>query len=259
MVHAQTVREDQLDAMAELGIVPSFFSAHTFYWGDWHRRMVLGPERADRISPTASAQRRGMRFTVHHDAPVIRPDALRVIQSTVTRRTRSGDILGPEQRVDRLTALKATTLDAAWQAFEENARGSIEVGKHADFAPPSGDPLTTAPDRLVELEVLGTVKNGSGVYRAAGARQGAVIRSGAPGPDRALPQQPRGHQRGQPGQGCRSRGRLRRRGRPARHGPRACPPAVPPPGPRHCPRSPDSMPGGPGNARRRAGTGLAPA
>jgi hypothetical protein len=127
--------------------------------------MVLGPARADRISPTASAQRRGMRFTVHHDAPVIRPDALRVIQSTVTRRTRSGDILGPEQRVDVMSALKATTLDAAWQAFEEDARGSIEVGKHADFALLSADPLATAPDRLVDLEVLGTVKDGDWVYR----------------------------------------------------------------------------------------------
>jgi predicted amidohydrolase YtcJ len=166
MIHAQTVREDQLDAMAGLGIVPSFFSAHTFYWGDWHRESVLGPERADRISPTRSAVDRGLRFTVHHDAPVVDPDPIRVIHATVNRRTRSGDILGPDQRVDVETALRATTEWAAWQAFEEADKGTITVGKRADFTLVSADPLATAPEDLLELRVTGTVKDGRWVHRA---------------------------------------------------------------------------------------------
>ena len=167
MIHAQTVRDDQLDAMAELDVVPSFFTAHTFYWGDWHRDSVLGPVRADRISPTRSARDRGLRFTAHHDSPVVKPNPLRVLHATVNRRTRSGDILGPSERVDALTALKATTLWAARQHFEEADKGSIEVGKLADFALLSGDPLTVPADGLMALSVRGTIKRGEWVYRTA--------------------------------------------------------------------------------------------
>ena len=164
MIHAQTVREDQLDRMAELDMIPSFFSAHTFYWGDWHRDSVLGPERADRISPTASALRREIRFTAHHDAPVVRPSGLRIIQATSTRRTRSGDILGPLQRVDVDTAIRSTTLWAARQAFEEDEKGSIEVGKQADFVHLSGNPLDVDPDTILDLEVLGTINDGQWIW-----------------------------------------------------------------------------------------------
>ena len=164
VIHAQTLREDQLDALAELDSYPSFFSAHTFYWGDWHRDAVLGPVRADRISPARSALDRGLWFTVHHDAPVIAPDPLRVIHATVNRRTRSGDILGPEQRVDALTALKATTLWAARQAFEEADKGSIEVGKRADLTLLSGNPLEVDPERILELRVRATMKDGRWIH-----------------------------------------------------------------------------------------------
>ena len=74
MIHSQVVREDQLDRLKELGIVPSFFAAHSFYWGDWHRDSVLGVERAYRISPARSAIRREIPFTFHNDAPIGGPD-----------------------------------------------------------------------------------------------------------------------------------------------------------------------------------------
>ena len=70
-VHAQVSREDQLDRMKRLEVMPSFYAAHAFYWGDWHRNSVLGPQRAKRISPTRSALDRGMKFTTHADSPVI--------------------------------------------------------------------------------------------------------------------------------------------------------------------------------------------
>ncbi|MCC7503022.1 MAG: amidohydrolase, partial [Flavobacteriales bacterium] len=119
MIHAQTVREDQLDSMKNLGIIPSFFSMHTYYWGDWHRDETLGKERAYRISPTVSALQRNMIFTEHHDAPVAFPDALRVLHSTVNRVSRSGDVIGPDQRVSPYIALRSITAWAAYQAFEE--------------------------------------------------------------------------------------------------------------------------------------------
>jgi len=166
MIHAQTVREDQLDAMKRLGIVPSFFGMHAYYWGDWHRDETLGPVRADRISPAMSALRRDMLFTQHHDAPVAFPDAIAILDAVVNRRTRSGDILGPDQRLPIMVALKSITLWAAWQHFEEKDKGSIEVGKAADFVVLSANPVKLDPARLRSIKVLETIKGGRSIYRA---------------------------------------------------------------------------------------------
>lgn len=160
LIHGQTTRLDQLDDLKTLRIVPSFFPMHTFYWGDWHRDSVLGPRRAELISPCASAVRRGMRFTTHHDAPVANPDAMRVLSATVTRRTRSGDILGPDERVPVETALKAMTLWAAWQHYEDDRKGSLEVGKLADLVLLDADPMTIDPDRLAGIKVSQVYKEG---------------------------------------------------------------------------------------------------
>ncbi|HKK23065.1 MAG TPA: amidohydrolase family protein, partial [Pseudohaliea sp.] len=141
LIHGQTLRLDQVEALDDLGIFPSLFPMHTFYWGDWHRESVLGPVRADNISPTGWLLERDMMFGSHHDAPVALPDSMRVLSATVTRRSRSGDILGPEHRVPVATALKALTLWPAWQHFEEDAKGSIETGKLADFVVLSANPL----------------------------------------------------------------------------------------------------------------------
>lgn len=169
MIHAQTVRADQLDRMKTLGIIPSFFSAHVFYWGDWHRDSVLGPQRAARISPTADARARGLRFTIHNDAPVVPPDMIRLLWATTHRETRSGAILGPKQRIPTRDALRAITLDAAHQSFEEDRKGSLTPGKQADLVILSRDPLVLPAGRLLDLEVVATIARGERVYTAAGA------------------------------------------------------------------------------------------
>lgn len=166
MIHAQTVREDQLDAMKELGIIPSFFGMHTFYWGDWHRDSVLGPERAARISPAASALKRGMIFTQHHDAPVALPSAIMIIASQVNRTTRSGKVLGPEQRVSVMNALKSITINAAYQYFEEKTKGSLESGKLADFVILDKNPLKVEPKGIKDIKVVETIKEGKSIYVA---------------------------------------------------------------------------------------------
>ena len=164
-IHSQVMREDQLDSFEELGIIPSFFGMHTFYWGDWHRDSVLGPERAAGISPARSALDRGMIYTQHHDAPVALPSSIAILAAQVNRTTRSGQVLGPEQRVTTLDALKSITINAAYQYFEEDRKGSIEEGKLADFVILSADPLEVAPEELWDLEVLETIKEGEIVYR----------------------------------------------------------------------------------------------
>lgn len=165
LIHGQTVREDQLDAMKELGIFPALFPAHVFYWGDWHREVTLGPERAARISPTRSALNRDMKVTIHTDSPVVLPHATRTMWSAVNRRTRTDFVLGEDQCLKPLEALKALTIWAAYQHFEEDQKGSIEVGKLADLVILSGNPLTVDPTTIRDIEVLETIKEGETIYK----------------------------------------------------------------------------------------------
>ncbi len=164
LIHGQVLREDQVDQLDELGIFPSLFPMHTFYWGDWHRDSVLGPERANNISPTGWVMERGMIFGSHHDAPVALPDSMRVLSATVTRTSRTGQVIGPEHRVPVDVALKALTLWPAWQHFEEDSKGSIEVGKLADLVILSDNPLTVPPGQLAKLKVIETIKEGVSIY-----------------------------------------------------------------------------------------------
>lgn len=165
LIHGQVLREDQVEQLKELGIFPSLFPMHTFYWGDWHRESVLGPERAENISPTGWVLERNMMFGSHHDAPVALPDSMRVLSATVTRTSRSGRVLGPEHRVPVATALKALTIWPAWQHFEEDSKGTIEVGKLADFVILSDNPLTVQQDQIDDLKVLETIKEGNSIYK----------------------------------------------------------------------------------------------
>jgi predicted amidohydrolase YtcJ len=171
LIHGQFMRKDQVDAYQRLGVFPSLFPMHTFYWGDWHRDHTVGPVNGENISPTGWVRQRGMMFGSHHDAPVAFPDSMRILSATVTRRTRSGDILGPAQRVDVMTALKAMTIWPAWQHFEEDRKGSIEPGKLADFVVLSADPTRVDPETLAELKVLATIKEDELVYEAEESSQ----------------------------------------------------------------------------------------
>ncbi|WP_299424858.1 amidohydrolase [uncultured Shimia sp.] len=175
LIHGQFLREDQVGEMRDLNVFPSLFPMHTFYWGDWHRDHTVGPINGDNISPTGWVRERGMMFGTHHDAPVAFPDSMRVLSATVTRRTRSGDILGPHHRVDVMTALKAMTLWPAYQHFEEDMKGSIEVGKVADFVILSDDPTAVDPETLADIKVQVTIKHDKEIYRAPDGPQKANL------------------------------------------------------------------------------------
>ena len=181
LIHGQFLREDQVDSIKALNIVPSLFPMHTFYWGDWHRDHTVGPVLAENISPTGWCVKRGMKFTSHHDAPVAFPDSMRVLDATVTRRTRSGDILGPHQRVDVITALKAMTLWPAWQHHEEKTKGSIESGKLADLVILDKDPTAIDSENIDRIKVVQTIKEGVVVFDIADAEKaGASLQPGTP-------------------------------------------------------------------------------
>ncbi|NDW47273.1 amidohydrolase [Ruegeria sp. PrR005] len=163
IIHGQVMRRDQMARCAALGVTVSFFPAHVEVWGDQHHDEILGPARAVHISPTGWAKAEKVRFTIHNDASVTPTRPLRLVETTVNRRTRSGRVLGPEQRVDVMTALRAHTIDAAWQVFREHERGSIEVGKLADLVILDDNPLVR-PETIGAIGVSETWRRGERVY-----------------------------------------------------------------------------------------------
>ncbi len=173
MIHGQFTRPDQVTQLKELGIFPSLFPVHTFYWGDYHRQSVVGPERAENIDPTGWVLDKGMKFAIHSDAPVTFPNSMRVLDSAVNRTTRSGYVLGPKQRLKPIDALKAMTIWPAYQHFEENTKGSIQAGKIADLVILSDNPLTIEPAKLITLKVVETIKDGKSIFQLGSATPAA--------------------------------------------------------------------------------------
>jgi len=163
LVHAQMARADQLTRMKTLGVTPSFFNAHVYYWGDRHRDIFLGPERAARISPAASAVALGLRFTTHLDTPIVPINSMLQLWTPVARETSSGQVLGPEERISVEQALRAMTSDAAWQLRLETQIGSIEPGKQADLVILSENPLDYAGN-LRDIRVERTVVGGVTIF-----------------------------------------------------------------------------------------------
>ena len=167
MVHCQTVRADQLDEMKEIGMIPTFFLDHIYFWGDYYYDSILGPQRSQVISPVKWALERGINYTLHQDPPVKMPNQILALHNAVNRKTQSGRVLGEDMCISILDALKAITINGAYQYFEEHEKGSIEVGKKADFVVLDQNPLTTAKDEIHNIQVLKTIKEDSVIYEAA--------------------------------------------------------------------------------------------
>ncbi len=167
MIHAQTVRKDQLDRMAKIGMTASFFLDHVYFWGDWHYESVLGPERAENISPIRWALDRGIPCTMHQDSPVVNPNAMLAVHNAVNRRTMSGRVLGAHQRISVREALGAVTKDGAHQIFEEAVKGTIAPGKQADLVILGENPLRVEPQKLRDIPVLETIKAGITIWKKA--------------------------------------------------------------------------------------------
>lgn len=165
IIHAQFITEDQVRRAVKLGAVLSFFAAHVYHWGDVHIEN-FGFERASDLSPAVWAEKYGVPFTMHQDSPVIEPDMVETLWCAVNRKTKNGRTLGENQRISALSALKAITVNAAYQYFEEHSKGTVEPGKIADFVVLSADPIEAAPQDIRNIRVLKTIKSGNVIYSA---------------------------------------------------------------------------------------------
>lgn len=194
IIHSQTITLNQLKECSELGISISFFADHVYYYGDYHLGSTLGPIRGQIISPLASALADDITVTMHQDSPVAPPNMLFSVYNAANRITRDGQAIGRgsadgssdkdsriknrqnqkddtlDERISAYDALKCVTINSAWQNFDENSKGSITVGKQADFAILNVDPLSTeylslTPEEAREPKfVVQTINDGKVIY-----------------------------------------------------------------------------------------------
>jgi predicted amidohydrolase YtcJ len=170
IIHSQFVRPEQLNSYARIGAVPSFFTNHAFFWGDEHVKN-LGQQRAWFLSPLRSAVARGLHFTNHSDYAVTPLDPMFILWTATERTSRSGAVIGPDERITVAEALRAITIDAAYQYFEEGSKGSIEPGKLADFVILDRNPLDATGAALRSIRVRETIKEGRTVYTSEDAEE----------------------------------------------------------------------------------------
>jgi predicted amidohydrolase YtcJ len=164
LIHGQYIRDDQLDAFKELHVITSLFPLHTFYWGDWHKE-IIGDSLGNRISPVKTALNKGVKITIHTDAPVALPNLMRVVWTAVERTSRSGLVIGESERLTPYEALKAITDWSAYQHFEEDKKGTLEKGKLADLVILNKNPLKVTPETIKDIVVVETIKEGQSVYQ----------------------------------------------------------------------------------------------
>lgn len=144
-------------------MIASVFVGHVWYWGDVHKKN-FGEKRGNHISPVKDALERGIHVNFHQDTPVTKPDMLHSVWCAVNRLSRGKDVIGADQKIPVYDALRAVTIEAAYEYFEEDSKGTIEVGKRADLVILDQSPLETDPMKIKEIKVLETIKDGKTVF-----------------------------------------------------------------------------------------------
>jgi predicted amidohydrolase YtcJ len=158
--HCQLADDAQFRRIKALDMNVNLFANNHFYWGDQHRAVTVGPERAERMNAARSALDNGVPLAIHSDAPITPLGPLFTAWCAVHRLTASGQVLGEQQRISAVEALRAITLGAAHTLKLDGEIGSIECGKRADFCVLDEDPTTADPMRLKDMKPWGTVQGG---------------------------------------------------------------------------------------------------
>jgi len=180
-IHASYMRPDQIQRLKAVGGVPSFLTSGLIPGGEAVVKL-WGMERANNAMAAMSMQRSGIPFTFSHDAPVSpQPWILPLVDAGVNRRTPSGLVIGPDQRVTPYLGLKAVTAHAAWQLKEEKSKGTLEVGKLADLVILARNPLKGDPATIKDITVVETIKEGRTIFRKDPAVKAAQAPFGGDG------------------------------------------------------------------------------
>ena len=162
--HCLLLGETEMDKMTELGVYPSIHINHLWYYGDALRDEIIGAERAEKILPVQQTIDRSLKPTLHADQPMFESDPLSLIHTAVNRKTRAGNLLGEANQITVLNALKAMTINGAFQIKMENKIGSLKVGKYADFVILDKNPLTVPAESIKDIQVLQTIINGNTIF-----------------------------------------------------------------------------------------------
>ena len=166
--HCSILHDDQIEKMKELGVSASFLIGHVHYWGTTMRDKVFGPEKVQLLDRCASVEKAGINYSVQSDFAVTEPNMLKLAEIAVTRKTfKEPDyVLNPDERISVESAIRAITINAAWQMMVEDIVGSLEAGKYADYVILENDPRKVEPSKISEIKVLETWLNGKKVYSA---------------------------------------------------------------------------------------------
>lgn len=164
--HCLLLQESDLDRMKKLNLTPSFHINHIYYYGDALRDDLIGEERAEQLLPIKATQQAGIKFSMHADQPMFESSPFRLIQTAIERRSQQGNKIAEAYSIDLMQAVKAMTIDAAWQIHMEDKLGSLEVGKYADFVVMDRNPFDVATSELEKINFISTYVNGNKVnYR----------------------------------------------------------------------------------------------
>ena len=182
-IHATYLRPDQIQRMKAIGAVPTFLVSSIASAGDAVERL-WGPDRAAHAAAAHSFQAAGLPYTLSHDAPVSpSPTILGLVDAAVNRRTASGRVIGPAERISPYDALRAVTVMAAYQIKEEKGKGSLEPGKLADLVIIERNPLKVEPGSIGRIRVIETIKEGQPVYRISAQELASIPAAPAIGPE----------------------------------------------------------------------------
>ncbi|MEM8892080.1 MAG: amidohydrolase family protein, partial [Bacteroidota bacterium] len=163
--HCMLLAESSISKMKALGVSPNFHVNHLYYYGQALRNEIIGIERAEKLLPVKAAANAGLAYSLHADKPMFESDPISLMSTAIQRQTRQGDTLGLNQALSIEEALRALTVNAAWQIQMEDKIGSIKVGKYGDFVVLDKNPLQTAPENFRDISILQTIVSGNTVYK----------------------------------------------------------------------------------------------
>ena len=150
--------------MSKLNIHPSFHINHLYYYGDMLADKIIGQRRTEKMLPVRSAEQKSLVYSLHADQPMFESKPLSLLHTAVNRQTQNGKKIGDDQTVSVNSALKALTINSAWQIKMENKIGSIKVGKYADFVILDKNPFKVPQKEIKNINVLQTIVNGNTIF-----------------------------------------------------------------------------------------------